>query len=218
VLKFIHLTDPHLVGRNEALYGTDPAWRLRACVADILATQGDAAFCLITGDLTHRGGSDAFALLRETLQPLPMPVHLAVGNHDDRDDLHAAFPDSFRDADGFVQGRVDTPEGVFLILDTMEPGCSHGVFCDRRADWLARMLAESGARPFYLCLHHPPFPVGIPGMDRLTLRESTPFLRAIAPHRAQIRTCSSAMCTGRFPAAGAAFPSQPCTAPIIRWR
>jgi 3',5'-cyclic AMP phosphodiesterase CpdA len=187
MLKFIHLTDTHLVGRGEALYGTDPAWRLRACVADILDAHGDAAFCLVTGDLADRGGRAVYELMLEILAPLPMPVHLLVGNHDSRADLRAVFPDAFDDGNGFVQGRIETAVGDFLMLDTLEPMRHHGVFCAQRAAWLAGALAKGGERPAYLCQHHPPFPVGIAGDDRLAILERGPFERAIAPHRHRIR-------------------------------
>jgi Icc protein len=187
MLKFIHITDTHLVGRNEALYGTDPSWRLKACVSDILATQPEAEFCIITGDLADRGGRPVYELMKEILAPLPMPVYLMVGNHDSRDDLRAVFPTAFNDGNGFVQGAVDTAEGVFLMLDTIEPYKHQGVFCDRRAAWLADALAKSGVKPVYLCQHHPPFPLGIAGDDRLAILERGPFERAIAPHWQRIR-------------------------------
>lgn len=187
MLKFIHITDTHLMGRGQSLYGTDPAWRLKACVADIIASQPDAEFCIITGDLADRGGKAIYELLREILAPLPMPVHLLLGNHDSREDLRAVFAEAFDDGNGFVQGRVETRMGDFLMLDTLEPMKHHGAFCETRADWLARELAAGGTRPVYLCQHHPPFPVGISGDDRLSLLDTGPFERAIAPHRARIR-------------------------------
>ena len=70
MLKFIHITDTHLVGRNEALYGTDPAWRFKSCVADIMAEHADAQFCIITGDLADRGGKPVYELMREIMESL----------------------------------------------------------------------------------------------------------------------------------------------------
>ena len=187
MLKFIHITDTHLVGRNESLYGTDPAWRLRSCVADIVAAHPDAAFCIVTGDLADRGGRPVYELMREILAPLPMPVYLMVGNHDHRDDLRAVFPTAFDDGNGFVQGSLETAEGVFLMLDTIEYRKHYGVFCEQRAAWLSRALAESGEKPVYLCQHHPPFPTGIAGDDRLAILERGPFEAAIKPHWHRIR-------------------------------
>lgn len=187
MLKFIHITDTHLVGRNEALYGTDPSWRLKACVDDIRAAHADAAFCIITGDLADRGGKATYEIMKEILAPLPMPVHLMVGNHDSREDLRAVFKGAFDDGNGFVQGKLETAHGVFLMLDTIEPYRHEGVFCERRAAWLARALAESGEKPVYLCQHHPPFPVGIAGDDRLSIIDAKPFVDAVTPHWNRIR-------------------------------
>jgi 3',5'-cyclic AMP phosphodiesterase CpdA len=75
-LKFIHLTDPHLLAPGRALHGTDPTWRLRRAVASINAEHADAAFVVITGDLADRGEPAAYAALADCLAPLRMPVHL----------------------------------------------------------------------------------------------------------------------------------------------
>ncbi|APG49279.1 hypothetical protein [Phaeobacter porticola] len=42
-MKFIHLTDTHVIG-DGMLYGPVPAARLRAAVASINAEHGDAGF------------------------------------------------------------------------------------------------------------------------------------------------------------------------------
>ena len=187
MLKFIHLTDTHLVPAGRALYGTDPAWRLRRAVGSILLEHADAAFVVITGDLTHWGEPAAYGALREELAPLPMPVHLLVGNHDDRAAFRAAFPQAPTDASGFVQSAYSLGGLRHVLLDSNEPGVSWGVFCERRAAWLAQELASSGHEPVHLYIHHPPFPVGIPAMDRIALRDSAPLRAALAPHANRLR-------------------------------
>jgi 3',5'-cyclic AMP phosphodiesterase CpdA len=190
--SFLHLTDPHLVPAGQRLYGLDPAERLRAAVADIVARHGPngpapAAFALLTGDLAHHGSSEPYALLREILAPLPMPVHLLLGNHDDRAAFRAAFPEVPVDRHGFVQSAFATPVGRFLLLDTHEPGTAAGVLCARRLAWLAERLAEAGDAPVFLALHHPPARSGIAGMDRIPLRDAEALWEVLAPHRARIR-------------------------------
>ncbi|WP_224380317.1 metallophosphoesterase [Roseovarius carneus] len=59
-MKFIHLTDTHVIGSGD-LYGKDPAARLRAAVQSINAEHGDAAFVVLTGDMTHWGDPAAYA-------------------------------------------------------------------------------------------------------------------------------------------------------------
>ncbi|MEM8803578.1 MAG: metallophosphoesterase, partial [Pseudomonadota bacterium] len=57
-MKFIHLTDTHVVGSG-LLYGQDPAERLAEAVTSINAEHSDAEFVIVTGDMTHWGDADA---------------------------------------------------------------------------------------------------------------------------------------------------------------
>jgi 3',5'-cyclic AMP phosphodiesterase CpdA len=54
-MKIVQVTDTHLVGPGQSIYGIDPRARLDACFADINARHGDAAFCVLSGDLTDSG-------------------------------------------------------------------------------------------------------------------------------------------------------------------
>ena len=91
-MKFIHLTDTHIIGGG-LLYGQEPGVCLSRAVASINAEHGDAEFVILTGDMTHWGDSAAYARLVEEITKLSMPVHLIVGNHDDTPSLIQAFPD-----------------------------------------------------------------------------------------------------------------------------
>jgi len=180
-MKFIHLTDTHLVARGRALHGLDPAARLEACVARIAERHADAAFCVHTGDLADRGDPAAYACARELFAALPMPVHAVPGNHDDRDAFAAAFPRAPRDEAGFVQ-QAFTHDGVTcVLLDTLEPAeGSAGACCERRAAWLAGRLAEAADGPVLLFMHHPPFDIGLPALDAIGLADAGPFERTVA--------------------------------------
>ena len=61
ILKFIHITDPHLVRRGERVHGLDPGARLERCIGEINDRHEDAAFCVITGDLVHNGDDDGYS-------------------------------------------------------------------------------------------------------------------------------------------------------------
>lgn len=186
-MKFIHLTDTHLVEPGQLLYGLDPQLRLRAAIDSINREHGDAAFTVITGDLAHWGEPAAYAALRTELARLAMPVHLLIGNHDDRASFRAAFGQAPSDDGGYVQFSFKTDQAHFICLDTNEPGVSWGTFCAQRAAWLARELDGGGALPVYLFLHHPPMAVGIAAMDRISLRDPQALRDALAPHRARLR-------------------------------
>jgi 3',5'-cyclic AMP phosphodiesterase CpdA len=145
MLKFIHLTDTHLVTPGQALYGTDPKWRLQRALAAINERHGDSRFMVVPGDLAHWGEPAAYGALSECLGQLRMPVHLLIGNHDDRAAFSTAFPAAPRDGNGFVQLALQTPAGLFVMLDTNEPGTHAGRLCTARLDWLAAALAIGSA-------------------------------------------------------------------------
>ena len=168
-LKFIHLTDTHLVPGGERLHGLNPRDRLEACIDNINTEHADAERCVVTGDLADAGAPDAYRVLRESLARLRMPVHLVIGNHDRREEVLKAFPDTPVDAYGFVQGAVETSVGWFVLLDTVEQGHAWGSYCTKRLDWLRWTLTGVRRRPVYVFMHHPPFDVGIPCLDRLGL-------------------------------------------------
>lgn len=190
---FLHLTDPHLPPPGERLRGgIDAAAALEAAVAAIARRHGPggevpAAFAVLTGDLTRDGEPAAYARLREVLAGLPCPAHLLLGNHDDRAAFRAAFPEAPVDSDGFVQQALPSPAGLCLMLDTLEQGRSEGRLCARRLAWLEARLRESEGEKVLLFLHHPPMPVGIPGMDAIALRDAEALWEVLAPHRARIR-------------------------------
>ncbi len=184
-MKFIHLTDTHLVPPGTALEGLDPAVRLRAAVASINAEHGDAACVVMTGDLANAGEPAAYEVLRNELARLAMPVHLMLGNHDDPKALIGVMPELAALAEADFQTSVQTAAGRFILLNTHQPGTDAGGFPADRQDWLSAELEGSQDRVF-LFMHHPPFPVGLPGMDSLRLEEPG-FWRVLEPHKDRIR-------------------------------
>lgn len=187
-MKFIHLTDPHLVGPGLTLYGLDPEVRLRAAIADINANHADAALCVVTGDLTHWGAPEAYAQVRACLADLAMPHVAMLGNHDRRFAAFAALSTVPQDENGFAQGFRDTPAGRMIFLDTLNESTHAGELCSLRLGWLARTLESTGPdQPVLLFMHHPPFEMGLKTMDRIALVEIEPLWHVIRPYRARIR-------------------------------
>lgn len=182
-MKFIHITDTHLVPPGKELHGLDPRARLDACIKDVNANHADAEFCVITGDLAHAGQAEAYENFKDCLSNLRLPYHLLIGNHDNRQTFREIFPDTPCDENGFVQSVLDTPAGPFIFLDTvfetLQKGSHWGEFCDRRADWLKTQLEESGDGPVYVFLHHPPFDIALPSMDHIKLREASALIAVV---------------------------------------
>jgi Icc protein len=186
-VKIIQLSDLHLTGNRAQLYGSSPELRLNAAVDSIVHDHADAAFCLLSGDLADAGADDAYAALAAITARLPMPVYPMVGNHDERSALMRAFPSRSVDDSGFIQTVIDTPQGRFLLLDTLEPGKPWGEYCAQRKAWLRRQLEDPSVKAFWIVMHHPPLAVGIPSMDQYALQDPQSFHAVLAPFQSRIR-------------------------------
>jgi 3',5'-cyclic AMP phosphodiesterase CpdA len=181
-VKLIHLTDTHLVAPPKKLFALDPRARLAPAVADINRRHADAEMVVVTGDLAHWGEPGAYAALKAILDELVVPCRLVLGNHDDRAAFLKVFPDSPRDEAGFVQWAEETPEGLFVFLDTLIPGTDGGALCEERLAWLERTLEGAEGRPVFLCLHHAPLDLGIKGMDAIRLHNPEALLARLQAH------------------------------------
>ena len=181
-MKIVHITDFHLPAPGEDLWGLDAHDRLDRCLTDIARWHGDAAFCVMTGDLTDKGDPAAYAWLRDRLDDFPLKSVLTIGNHDSRDAFLAAFPAAGRDDNGFVQDVLETEIGTCLFLDTVKGPVSEGQYCVQRRAWLAAQLERAQDRPVWIFMHHPPFDVGMPYMDRIKLEEPEKFADVLSTH------------------------------------
>lgn len=182
-MKFIHVSDLHLVPKGDKLWGLDPFARLEACLDDIVKFHRDAAFLVVSGDLTEKGEVLAYRQLHARLADFPIETHLMLGNHDDRGHFLSAFPDAPRDRAGFVQHAFTRDDAVFLLLDTLKgPPSSAGLYCAQRKAWLKAELVKAGKRPVYLFMHHPPFSIAHDLMDLIMLDDADEFLDLLHGH------------------------------------
>jgi 3',5'-cyclic AMP phosphodiesterase CpdA len=182
------LTDLHIREPGRLAYGRlDTAPFLRQAVASIgrLKQQPDAV--VLTGDLTDFGRADEYAHLADLLAPLPMPVYLMPGNHDDRDQLRRSFAaHTYLGTCDYVQYSVSIGEIQLIALDSVEQGKSGGRLCQKRLDWLEMQLHEHAGRPVVIALHHPPFQTLIGHMDRIGLSEGAQALENLIAGHPQV--------------------------------
>ena len=181
-MKFIHITDTHLVTPGERLKGLDPMARLEPAFVDIARNHADAECCVFTGDLADLGEASAYEWLAPKIKNLGIPCHLLLGNHDHRDTFLNCFPDTPVDENGFVQSVVDTSIGKFVLLDTVELGTHGGVFGEAKQLWLKQVLNRYAEDPVFLFMHHPPFDLQLPCIDRIGLDEQKAFSQIASTH------------------------------------
>lgn len=178
--KLIWLTDLHLVAPGQGWpQNVDPLARLTACLEEIRELHADAARIIISGDLVQRPHLEAYRLLRNELERMPMDHRLLVGNHDERSMLLEVFPDT-GSVDGFIQSSDELADVQLLYLDTLaSDGKHHGELDAARLGWAAGQIAAADNRPLLVFLHHPPFEIGVPALDRLRLLEAEGLAKAL---------------------------------------
>ncbi|GKT24068.1 hypothetical protein AVHM3334_13640 [Acidovorax sp. SUPP3334] len=159
--KVIPATRDLVFGVAERLaYGRlDTAPYLHQAVETVLRLPQRPDAIVITGDLTDFGRSAEYAHLRELLAPLgAVPLYLLPGNHDDRTQLRASFPEhAYLGEEGFVQYRVPVGGLQLIALDTVVPGASEGGLCQARLAWLEQQLEAYHGQPVVIAMHTRPF-------------------------------------------------------------
>jgi len=185
-MKIIWMSDPHF--QNEGtIAGLNPRARLDAALEHANGHYPDAAFIVMSGDLVGDDIVGDYTALKARFATSDLQVYPMVGNNDDR----AAFLEMVdvpkTVMPGFAQYQIETDEGVVICLDTHKPRSSAGEFCDARLAWLQDALDESGERPAYVFMHHPPCDVGIEPMDRIRVLQSETFTPVFAQYKNDIR-------------------------------
>lgn len=178
----LQLSDLHIREPGRLAYGRiNTAPYLTQAVQTIQRLPQSPTALVLTGDLTDFGRAEEYEHLRRLLEPLgDLPIYLLPGNHDERQQLRASFPDhSYLGTDGFVQYSVPVGDLTVIALDTVVPGASEGSLCAQRLDWLARELETHRARPVVIAMHHPPFRTLIGHMDDIGLLDGAPELEAL---------------------------------------
>ena len=179
------ISDPHIKTEGKLAYNRiNTAGFLARAVDHILHLDTPPDVVLGTGDLIDDGTDASYENLRHLLAPLPMPVYLIPGNHDDRDGMRRVFFDhDYLPREGFIQYVVDKGPVRLIALDTLIPGQSGGRIDADRIAWLDARLSETPGRPTVIFMHHPPFRTGIEYMDDIGLEGADALAAVIARYR-----------------------------------
>lgn len=179
----LHISDTHLVGGDEPLYGDVNADGLLGELLDQLTrTRLRPDAIVFTGDLTDQGEPDAYRKLRSLVEPFAAELEAdlvwVMGNHDNRAELRRQLLDeapSMAPVD-----RVRMIDGLRIItLDSSVPGCHHGEITPDQLDWLADELGAPAPDGTILAMHHPPIPSVLDLAITVELRDQAPLGRVL---------------------------------------
>jgi hypothetical protein len=167
---FALISDIHLHANREFVYnsaaGPSDMWKNFAQASrEVLALPTRPAAVLINGDIAfHEGLPADYATAMAAMTPLReggLPVHWALGNHDDRKNIAlAAAPDSSLVPD-LADRRVmmiPSPRANIFIMDTLkDTNKTPGLLGEKQLSWLAAALDAHADRPAIVFVHHNPF-------------------------------------------------------------
>lgn len=174
-----HISDFHIFANQPEthLVRLDAEKAARKVVADVAAQSPSVDAVMFTGDLTDGGSAADYALLRDVLAPISVPIFVVPGNHDKRSALRAAFGDRLTFTDETFLHYDTTFKGIrILALDTFVEGRVEGRLCPIRMRWIRERLSRPVGGPLFIAMHHPPFKTGITALDDMALVEGGPEL------------------------------------------
>jgi Predicted phosphohydrolases len=180
-LKFVVMSDLHVMPEGELSVTLDTGARLEQAVEAVIARYGNADFCILAGDLADTGHPAAYERLQSIIARLPIPVHITLGNHDDRATFLSVFGNGFIGETGKVDKVIDIKGHRIILLDSSEPGRVDGVLSQAQIAWLHARLAEATDRPVIVILHHNANALHIES-DNIRILEPDAFIAALKTH------------------------------------
>ncbi len=165
------LSDPHVVPETELFHGIDTAASFGECLQQAQADH--AELILVSGDLVQVPSQAAYLRYFAQLDSIHAPSESICGNHDDPA-LAAEF-----DPDIAACRSITLGAWQLLLLNSHVSGEPYGSLSQQTLDWLKDKV-DSAKGYILIALHHPPLPVGSPGMDRIALLNPEHFWRVLA--------------------------------------
>ena len=184
------LSDTHLAAdRTLKAHGINMTDHFTSVSRELLALPKSPAGVFITGDCAFNSGETGdYRQVANLLLPIrgaQMPVHLALGNHDNRERFWEALQEEKTAPRPLADRQVAllrTPRANWFVLDSLEKThTTPGWLGQEQLDWLAGALDANPGKPALVLIHHNP---GISGNIGLL---DTAALFAIIRPRKQVK-------------------------------
>ncbi len=183
-------SDPHIAADPATIAkGANMAEHLQHAVAEVRALAKRPAGLILNGDCAYdRGLAEDYATFTGLMSPVPaagIPVHLTLGNHDDREIFWAALQNTRSDAPPVASKHVSVVEAAranWFLLDSLEvTKQTPGRLGDEQRAWLATALDARAGKPALVMVHHDPIlaETGKKG----SLLDTAELLAVLAPRR-----------------------------------
>lgn len=171
--SFALFSDTHIPADPKTLYKDFcMADRLTAAVKEVLALPTPPQALFIDGDLAYRNGQPkdyaTFAGILKPVREAGLPIHLTLGNHDNRDNFLAGVPGAKLPQNPVDQKHitvVPTPRARIVMLDSLQiVDKAPGEFGPEQLRWLGKLLDAEPTTPTIIMGHHNPTLAGFPSL------------------------------------------------------
>ncbi|MGO8836421.1 MAG: metallophosphoesterase family protein [Limisphaerales bacterium] len=159
---FAFFSDPHIAADATLKHSdVNMADNLAACVRELTTWPVQPAAVIVNGDLAFQAGLPddygTFGKLFERVRALA-PVHLTLGNHDERENFWQAFTHDATKLKSVPQKQAavfSSDRTNWFLLDSLDvPDTAPGDFGAAQLDWLDHELAARPDKPAILVGHH----------------------------------------------------------------
>jgi hypothetical protein len=131
---------------------------------EVLALDPAPAAVFINGDCAHTlGRAQDYRVLLDELDPIRrrgLPVHLTMGNHDNREQLWQTIPGVEEHVQPLSQRQImvlETPRASLFLLDSLQrTNFTPGALGGDQLRWLGSALDSRSQKPAIVMVHHQP--------------------------------------------------------------
>lgn len=172
----VQITDTHLLASDEGkLLGLPTEKSLAAVIAQIKTLNPQPHGILLTGDLSQDETSASYERLHQHLEKLNLPAYWIPGNHDQPLMMEKVLttPPAYGEK-SFRWGGWQ-----FILLNSAIPGRVYGYLTEKTLHWLELELQRAKNAPTVVALHHPPFAVDSPWIDKSRLQNPEDLFRVL---------------------------------------
>lgn len=159
---FAFFSDPHIAAdaavKNS---GVNMADNLAACVRELVAWPVKPGAVIVNGDMAFKDGSPGeYATFGKLIEPARAlaPLHLPLGNHDQRENFWLAFPQDASRQESVPQKQCavfSSPRANWFLLDSLDKtNSTPGELGTAQLDWLDTGLAAHKELPAIIVSHH----------------------------------------------------------------
>jgi Icc protein len=190
--RFALLSDVHIAAdARMAERGVNMTDNLRRVVAEVAAWDARPTAAFVNGDCAyHLGLKDDYHQVARLLDPLRkagLPLHLGMGNHDERKHFAEALAE-YRPEAQPVEGRVvdviPSKRVNWFLLDSLkDTNKAPGELGKAQLDWLAAALDAHADKPAIILCHHNPDITNLMLMFGKGLIDTSALFDVLAPRK-----------------------------------